>query len=413
MTIPATPLANPHLSVRLRPYSTNIFTTITALANQHQAINLSQGFPDFDGPDFIKHAAADALLTKSNQYAPMPGIMELRRALAQRFTNDSGLACSPDTDVTVTCGCTEALPAAVFGITNPGDEVLLFQPFFDIHRTSIILAGCTPVPITLHTPTEALDEPSALAGPNQFWFDPAALKAAITPRTRAIVINTPHNPTGKVFTRAELALIAELCVKHNLVAICDDVYERLLFDPALPHIHLATMPGMAERTITLSSLGKTFSLTGWKIGWAIACPALSACVRAAHQFLTFSIATPLQHAAAVAIAREAECLPPLVSLLKANCELLGQTLDNLGMKPYLPPSGYFIMADVRALCTKLNLANDVALVHWLIEHAGVATIPCSGFYADPALGKHMVRFAFCKKRETVIEGARRLTAKLG
>ena len=390
------------LSERLRPYGTNIFTTITALANQHKAVNLSQGFPDFDGPEFIKHAAADAMRIHPNQYAPMAGIPVLRHAIAERFSRDTGLTCNPETDVTVTCGCTEALPASVMGTCNPGDEVILFEPFFDIHRSAIILAGCTPVPVTLHRAPGT----GRITAP--FAFKESELRAAFTSKTKAILVNTPHNPTGKVFSRAELSLIAELCVKHDAIAICDDVYERLTFDDALPHIHLAALPGMANRTITLSSLGKTFSMTGWKIGWAVARPELSACVRAAHQFLTFSIATPLQYAAAEALRREAEALPPLVARLKANRDKLADALLDLGLTIYFPPSGYFIMADF----TALGFDDDFKFVHHLIEKVGVATIPCSAFYANSHLGKPLVRFAFCKKPETIDTGIERLRVGL-
>jgi len=390
----------PFIADRLAPFATNIFTAINTLAAKHNAVSLSQGFPDFDGPDFVKQAAADAIFAHHNQYAPMSGVPALRQAIAARFGRDSGLPCDPDTQVTVTCGCTQALPSAVFGICNPGDEVILFEPFFDIHRSSIIMAGCTPVPVTLHRP------PGCGRVTAPFAFRPEELAAAFTPKTRAILINTPHNPTGKVFTREELALIAELCIKHNVIAICDDVYERLLFDPALPHIHLATLPGMADRTITLSSLGKTFSLTGWKIGWAIAAPGLTLAVRAAHQFLTFSIATPLQHAAAVALNREAEYTPLLVQRLIANRDSLADALGSLGFTYYFPPSGYFIIADH----TSRGFADDFAFVEHIISRAGVAAIPCSAFYHHTELGRPLVRFAFCKKPETVAAGIDRLKA---
>lgn len=393
------------LSERLRPFGTNIFTRITALANQHKAVNLSQGFPDFDGPEFIKDAASEAMRVHHNQYAPMAGVPELRRAIAERYTRRTGLACNADTDVTVTCGCTEAIPATVMGMCNPGDEVILFEPFFDIHRSAIVLAGCVPVAVTLRPPAAAPGEQT-----DRPWtFDEAALRAAFTGRTKAIVINTPHNPTGKVFSRQELGLIAELCIKHDVVAICDDVYERLIFEDDVPHVAMATLPGMAERTVTLSSMGKAFSYTGWKIGWAVAPAELTACVRAAHQFLTFSVATPLQYGAVAGLQREEEAVGPLVAMLRANRDALAPVLRELGMTVYFPPSGYFIMTDISGM----NRGDDVMFVQKLIEEVGVAAIPCSAFYAAPERGRMQVRFAFCKKPETVAAGIERLRAGLG
>lgn len=387
------------IATRLRPFGTNIFTTMSRLAAQHGAVNLSQGFPDFDGPDFIKDVARDALYNQPNQYAPMPGVPALRQAIAARFSRDTGLACDPDTMVTVTCGCTEALPATVLGLCNPGDEVIFFQPFFDIHKTSVILANCTPRVVTLRRPD---------ASHPHFWFDPADLERAFTPRTRAIVVNTPHNPTGKVFTRDELALIARLCIERNVVAITDEVYERLVYDPALPHINLASLPGMAERTVTLSSIGKTFSLTGWKIGWAVASPELTAAVRAAHQFMTFSIATPLQFAAAAALTREAEAVAPLARTLVESRDLLNSALVGLGFVTHPAPSGYFILADYTPLLKPGEAVDDHAYSQRLIERVKVAAIPASAFYQDAELGRPMLRFAFCKKPETIREGVRRL-----
>jgi N-succinyldiaminopimelate aminotransferase len=323
----------------------------------------------------------------------------LRRALAERFTRDTGLPCDADTMVTVTCGCTEALPATVMGLCEPGDEVIFFQPYFDIHKTSVILANCTPKVVTLRRPDASHPE---------FWFDEAELRGAFTPRTRAIVVNTPHNPTGKVFTRAELQQIADLCIRHNVIAITDEVYERLVYEPSRPHVSLASLPGMAERTVTLSSMGKTFSLTGWKIGWAIAPAPLTAAVRAAHQFMTFSIATPLQYAAAAAIEREQEALGPLRDLLLNSRDLLSAALTRLGFRTEPAPSGYFILADYTPLLKAGEPADDHAFSRRLIERCRVAAIPASVFYHDAALGRPLLRFAFCKKADTIREAIRRL-----
>ncbi|MGP1309766.1 MAG: aminotransferase class I/II-fold pyridoxal phosphate-dependent enzyme, partial [Phycisphaerales bacterium] len=271
---------------RFTPFGTTIFAEMTALAQKHDAVNLGQGFPDFDGPLFVKEAAVEALTTKHNQYAPLGGVPELTETLASMWTRETDIACDARAHVTVTAGCTEAIAAALLGLVNPGDEVILFEPYYDSYRAAVAMAGGTPRFVTLKAP--------------EFGFDRGALAAAFTKKTRLILVNTPHNPTGRVFTREELATIAELCVANDVLALTDEVYERLVFDGE--HLRLATFPGMAERTLTMSSLGKTFSLTGWKIGWAIGPEEMTRAIRAAHQFLTFAVATPLQRAAAAALA---------------------------------------------------------------------------------------------------------------
>src|SRR3954470_11794395 len=271
------------IAARFRPYGTTIFAEMTALANRCGAVNLAQGFPDFDGPEFIKRAAAAAMAAGHNQYARMQGVPELNAAIVERWQRTTGQAIDGEAQVTVTSGCTEALAATFLGLINPGDEVILFEPYYDCYHVGVTMAGGKVRPVTLR-PRETVGQRSRLpAGatpaPQAFQFDPAELRAAFTPKTRVVVINTPHNPTGKVFSREELFLIADLCQEHNAVAITDEVYENLTFDPALPHISIATLPGMAERTVTLSSLGKSFSLTGWKTGWAVASPELTRAVR--------------------------------------------------------------------------------------------------------------------------------------
>ena len=383
----------------LRPFGTTIFTTMTRLAQQHGAVNLSQGFPDFDGPEFLKDAAAKALRDQPNQYAPMPGVPALRQAVADRFTRATQVPVDPDTMVTVTAGCTEAIAATILGLCNPGDEVILFEPFYDSYRASVAMAGCTAKVVALR--------PSARNGQDlgAFTFDEDELWDAFSEDTRAILINTPHNPTGKVFSLAELEIIANLCQKHDCLAICDEVYERLLFDAAAhPHISLASLPGMAERTVTLNSLGKTISMTGWKIGWAIAPAAITSGIRAAHQFLTFAVNTPMQHAAAAGLAREEEYVRDLVERLRARRDELHAGLRNLGFATHLPAAGYFIIADH----TPFGFHDDAAFCKHLIEQIGVAAIPPSVFYERPDLGRSLVRFAFCKKPETIAEGLRRL-----
>jgi aspartate/methionine/tyrosine aminotransferase len=272
---------------RVGAFGETIFTPITALAVKHSAINLGQGFPNFDGPDFVKEAAIAAMQAGHNQYAPMYGIPELRAAIADWFCDGTELSVDPDAEITVTSGCTEAIPATLLGLINPGEEVIVFEPYYDSYCASLSLCGGVPRFVTLRPP--------------DFALDPDELRAAFGPKTRAIIVNTPHNPTGKVYDRAELELIASLCQEHDVLAITDEVYERLVFEGE--HIRLASLPGMYERTVSLSSLGKTFSLTGWKVGWAVAPPPLTKGVRSAHQYLTFATATPMQHGAVAALRR--------------------------------------------------------------------------------------------------------------
>ncbi|MGB8932700.1 MAG: aminotransferase class I/II-fold pyridoxal phosphate-dependent enzyme, partial [Anaeromyxobacteraceae bacterium] len=276
----------PRIRGALRPFGTSIFTEMTALAVRTGAVNLGQGFPDFDAPELVKEAAVRAIREGHNQYARPYGIPQLVAAIAEHQERFHGLRYDPLEEVTVVAGATEALHATTMGILEPGDEAILFEPFYDVYRPDLAMAGASWRPVRLEAPGFALD-----AG---------ALEAAVGPRTRAIVVNTPHNPTGKVFSRAELEAIADLCRRHDLVAITDEVYEHLAFDA--PHVSLAALPGMRERTVVISSAGKTFGCTGWKIGWACAPPALSAGLRAAHQFVTFANGTPLQHAVAAALA---------------------------------------------------------------------------------------------------------------
>lgn len=389
----------PHgVTSRLRPFGTTIFAEMSRLAAEHNAINLSQGFPDFDGPQFLKDAALAAMRDGHNQYAPSNGVPALTTALAERWQRITGQAIDPGAQVTVTSGCTEAIAATLLGLLEPGDEVILIEPFYDSYRACVAMAGGVARFVALRPP------PPGSAPEEPFWLDEAELRAAFTDRTRAILINTPHNPTGKVFTGAELQAIARLCIEHDVVAITDEVYEDLVFDG--PHIRMATLPRMAERTITLSSLGKTFSMTGWKIGWAIAPPELSRAVRAAHQFLTYAVATPFQHAAAAAIRDGAESIAALVDHYLAARDLLCGALADLGFGVHRPAGTYFIMADHSAF----GFPDDAAFCRHLTADIGVAAIPPSSFYQRPELGRALVRFAFCKKMETLHAAIARLGA---
>ncbi len=373
---------------RLAAFGSTIFTEISRRAAETGAINLGQGFPNFDGPDFVKDAAIEAIRAGHGQYARSFGIDELNRRIAERFTQDTGLAVDPDAEVTVTSGCTEALAATFLGLVDPGREVILFEPYYDSYMACVSMSGAVPKFVTLRPP--------------DFAMDTDALRAAVTPRTRAILVNTPHNPTGKVFTRAELDVIAELCREHDLIAITDEVYERMVFDGE--HIRLATLDGMRERTVTLSSLGKTFSLTGWKIGWAIAPPALTAGVRAAHQFTTFATATPLQHGAAAALGAPPSYYRELLDQYRSRRDLLVAGLGDLGFEVYTPQGTYFVLADH----TAFGQPDDTAFCRYLIDHAGVAAIPPSAFYSNPADGHKLVRFAFCKTEDTLREALDRM-----
>ena len=374
---------------RLAPFGSTIFSDITRRAVEAGAINLGQGFPNFDGPEFVKEAAIAAIRAGHGQYAPSSGIPELTAAIASKFSMATGLAgIEPRSHVTVTSGCTEALAATFIGLFEPGDRVVLIEPTYDAYPVGLALAGAIPSYVTLRPP--------------KFELVVSDLEAAVDETTRAIVVNTPHNPTGRVFTRSDLEAIADLCRRHDLIAVTDEVYEHMVFDGE--HLSLAQLPGMWERTVTLSSLGKTFSLTGWKIGWAVAPPDLTAGVRAAHQFLTFATATPLQHAAATALTAPHDYFAELASSYRIKRDLLAEGLEEVGLKVFLPEGTYFMMADHSGF----GLGDDVAFVSHLIDSVGVAAIPPSAFYHDKSEAKNLVRFAFCKDEETLREAIGRL-----
>lgn len=377
------------IATRLDRFGETIFTPITALAHQHGAINLGQGFPNFDGPEFVKEAAIEAIRSGHGQYARSYGSIELVEALATRFQRDTGLVVDPLGEVTVTSGCTEGLAAAFLGLIEPGDEVVLIEPTYDAYLPDVSMAGGVPRFVTLRPP--------------DFRIDADELRTNFNARTRAIVINTPHNPTGRVLDEAELSAIADLCIEHDVVAITDEVYDRMVYEGR--HVSLASLPGMWERTITLSSLGKSFSLTGWKIGWAIAPPHLTAAVRAAHQYLTFATATPLQRAAAVAVAGPDSYFVELATAYRRRRDLLVDGLTEIGFTVYRPEGTYFLLADH----TRFGQPDDVAFVRYLIEKVGVAAIPPSVFYHEPSDGRRLVRFAFCKDETTLREALDRLS----
>jgi aspartate/methionine/tyrosine aminotransferase len=394
------------VSHRFAPFGHSIFAEMTGLALKHHAVNLSQGFPDFDGPQVAKQAAIDAINAGHAQYARMQGVPVLNKAIAASWAKRGYGEVDPDTCITVTSGCSEAIVCAVLGLLNPGDEIIIFEPYFDFYTAAAAMAGAVPRFVAL-TPVQSQRHPTptpTAAPTSSFAFDESELRRAFTNKTKAIIVNSPHNPTGKVFTREELAVIAELCVKHNVIAITDEVYEHLTYEPSLPHIPLCTFPGMADLTITLSSLGKSFSLTGWKVGWAIAPRHLTAGFRSAHQFITFSTATPLQHGAAEIILAPGDSIESLKALLIRNRDRLSEALTAAGLTVYPSHGTYFLMADH----SRLGLGDDRAFCKHLIEHVGVAAIPPSVFYNRQELGRHLVRFAYCKKTETMDEAIVRL-----
>lgn len=373
---------------RLASFGNTVFTEISALALEHGAVDLGQGYPSFEGPGFVKRAAIDAIEHASNQYPPSMGVPELREAIAARWRRDTGASLDTATEVTVTSGCTEALAATFLGLFEPGDEVVLFEPAYDAYPAGCALSGAVPVYVTLGAP--------------DFRIPEDALRAAVTDRTRAIVVNTPHNPTGRVLDRSELELVAELCRTHDLVAITDEVYERMVYDGE--HLRLATFPGMWERTLTLSSIGKSFSLTGWKTGWAIGPPHLTKAVRAAHQFLTFTTPNPMQHGSAAALAAPDSYYEELVDSYRSRRDLLVEELDRIGFGVRAPEGAYYVLADHRPF----GFADDVAFVRHLVADVGVAAIPPSAFYHRSDEGRNLVRFAFCKDEGVLREAVQRL-----
>jgi N-succinyldiaminopimelate aminotransferase len=381
------------ISRKLQPFGTTIFSEMTRLAIEHQAINLSQGFPDFEGPQEIVEAAVTALRSGSNQYARSMGAPSLVDAIAGHQKRFYDLDFDPTSEVVVFSGATEGIASSMLGLLDPGDEVVLFEPFYDSYPACIAMAGAIPRYVTLRFPDFALDE--------------GELARAFGSKTRLIVLNTPHNPTGKVFTRKELELIAALAKQHDALVLTDEVYEHLIYD--VEHVPIATLPGMRERTLTISSIGKTYSFTGWKIGWATGPAPLVKAAQAAHQFVTFATATPLQQAAAFALTEHAEpYYQALVKEYSVRRELLLEMLRARGLDVSIPRGAYYVLADF----TRVFSGSDVDFARHLVTEIGVAAIPPSCFYAsNPEEGRRLIRFAFCKRIET-LEAARRKLASL-
>ncbi len=377
----------------MRGFGTTIFAEMTALAAETGAINLGQGFPDTSGPAAMLDTAVEAIRSGVNQYPPGPGVPELRAAVAAQRLRRHGLTYDPAAEVFVTVGATEGIAASVLALAGPGDEVIVFEPYYDSYAATIALSGAVRRPVTLR-PEQG-----------RFTFDPDELRAAVNPRTRLILVNSPHNPTGTVFTRAELEAIAALCREHDLIAVTDEVYEYLTFDDAA-HIPLATLDGMRERTVTVSSAGKTFSVTGWKTGWVTAPAAHIRAVQTVKQFLTFAVSAPYQLAAAYALEHEGAWVEELRKSLQAKRDRLIVGLEAAGFTTYRPQGTYFVQADIRPL----GLADGMDLARALPGKAGVVAVPSQVFYDHPQAGAHFVRFAFCKKDEVIDEAVERLAA---
>jgi N-succinyldiaminopimelate aminotransferase len=386
----------PHLISRLQGFGTTIFSEMTALAQAHEAVNLGQGFPDEDPPATVVEAAVAAMHAGHHQYAPGPGVPALRAAVAAHQQRFHGLTYDPDAEITVTFGATEAVAAAILALCEVGDEVVVLEPTYDAYGAVIAMAGAVPVPVPLTPPGAGVEADT------RFTLDLDALAAAIGPRTRLVLVNSPHNPTGTVLHADELDAIAELCVRHDLLAVTDEVYEHLVYDGA--HVPLATRPGMWERTLTISSAGKTFSCTGWKVGWACAPAPLSAALRTTKQFLSFSGGTPLQHGIAHALGLPDQAYRSTLAMHRRRRDLLHRGLVDLGLHAVLPEGGYFVTADV----APLGFEDGERFCRWAPAAVGVAAVPVSAFVRHPRRVRSLVRFAFCKQDEVIEEGLARL-----
>ncbi len=386
----------PHIASRTSVFSESVIREMTRLAMLHGAMNLAQGYPDFPAPDFIKQAAVDAINADINQYAITWGSARLRQAIAAKTKRFYGLDLDPDREITVTCGATEAMMASMLAVVEPGDEVIVFEPFYENYVPDAAMSGAQLVFVTLHGAS--------------FAIDAAELRAAFSARTRAIIVNTPNNPSGKVFSRAELQQIASLCQEFDCLCITDEIYEHILYDNH-EHVVMATLPGMYERTITISGLSKTFSVTGWRLGYVVAPPELTDAVRKVHDFLTVGAPAPLQEAAAVAMEQADAYYPELRGLYAGKREILLTALREAGFACHSPQGAYYIMADFSALGFE---GDDTAFAHHMIERVGVAPVPGSSFYRAHADGHSdgaaLVRFTFSKSDETLHEAARRLAA---
>ena len=380
-------------SRKVARFTESVIREMTRLAFVHGAVNLSQGYPDFPAPLAVKQAACEAILDDVNQYTVTWGSRPFREAIAQDFTRRHGLPVDPDTQVTVCCGATETMIATMLGTVDPGSEVIVFEPFYENYAPDLILTDAVRRLVRLHEPDWHID------------FD--ELAAAFNDRTRAIIINTPHNPSGKVFTRGELERIAALCLRWNALAVTDEIYEHIVYD-GHTHVPMVTLDGMADRTVTINGLSKTFSVTGWRVGWALASPPLTSSIRKVHDFLTVGAAAPLQQAGIAALSLPDAYYTELAAEYTARRDLLLEILDRHGFTSWRPSGAYYVMTDI----TSFGFEDDVAFAKHLVQDVGVAAVPGSGFYEEPLAGRDKLRFCFSKREETMREADARMSGRL-
>ena len=379
-----------HTADRSRRFTESVIREMTRLCQQHGGVNLAQGFPDFPAPDALKDEVVRAVRADINQYAITWGAKRLRDALVAKTQRHTGLVFDPELELTVCCGSTECMASTMLALVNPGEEVIVFEPFYENYGPDAILCGATPRFVRLREP--------------DWTFDPLELERAFSDRTKAIIINTPNNPTGKVFTRAELEMIAALCRKWDVVAVTDEIYEHILYDGA-EHVNLAALEGMRERTVTIGGVSKTYSVTGWRIGWCMAPPALSSAIRKVHDFLTVGAPAPLQEAAAVALDLPQEYYRKLADNYRERRDFLVPALEAAGFRTFLPRGAYYVMTDISGF----GFSDDVTFARHLVSEVGVAAVPGSSFYSDPQAGRQRLRFHFARRRDTLEAAAERLS----
>ena len=383
------PMPRSLVSERSTRFRESVIREMTRLCLRHDGVNLAQGFPDFPAPAALKQAAVRAIEGDVNQYAITWGAQRLREALVAKTEAFTGLRWDPATDVTVCCGSTECMAATMLALVNPGEEVIVFEPFYENYGPDAILCGATPRFVRLREP--------------DWGFDPAELEAAFSNKTKAIIINTPNNPTGKVFTREELGQIARLCIQWDVVAVTDEIYEHIVYDGA-EHVSLASLEGMRERTVTISGISKTYSVTGWRVGYCLAPAPLTAAIRKVHDFLTVGAPAPLQDAAAEALSFSRDYYAHLADDYKTRRDFLVPALEAAGFKTFAPKGAYYVMTDISGF----GFDDDVRFAHHLVADGGVAAVPGSSFYADPAAGRQRLRFHFARRRETLESAVERL-----
>ncbi|MBU2563313.1 MAG: aminotransferase class I/II-fold pyridoxal phosphate-dependent enzyme [Actinobacteria bacterium] len=376
------------LSIITESFTESVIREMTRICDAVKGYNLSQGFPDFPAEEIIKKAAINAIIKDHNQYPVTFGEPNLRLAIAEKFLWYNGVRINPDTDITVTCGATEAMIATLKAVINPGDEVIIFEPFYENYGPDAILSGAKPRYVTLYSP--------------DWHYNPKELRSAFNSKTKAIIINTPNNPTGKVFSKQELQEISELCIRWDCLAITDEIYEHILYDDA-KHISIASLPGMRNRSITINSISKTYSVTGWRVGWAIASTDITSRIRKVHDFLTVGAPTPFQEAAAFALRLPKEYYKKLQKRYIDARKFLFDLLLETGFGPCFPKGAYYIITEIDSLKRKLKVHDDYSFSRKLIELTRVATVPGSSFYADKRKGRNQVRFCFCKCKDTLLK----------